>query len=253
MYRGWMKNPVFEKEPYTEREAWEWMIASAAWRPTKQKVGAKIILLQKGQLSFSVRFMAESWGWTKSRVHRFLGRLKSETMIGTDGGTVQDIITIVNYSIYQYEDQKSGTVSGTVSGTDMGQMRDKEERHIDLKKEENNGHLDFGLEPSPAPKPESEILFERFWPIYPRKEKRKEAYTSFIRALRRAPFERILHGVTAYAQAKRGTETRYIKTAPAWLNGDEWEDYAAQPLKSSQEETRDFLESYIPGYGRMPS
>src|SRR5262245_47884423 len=31
--RGWFDHPAFKDEPYTEREAWAWMISNAAYLP----------------------------------------------------------------------------------------------------------------------------------------------------------------------------------------------------------------------------
>jgi hypothetical protein len=100
--RGIFDHPLFEtKEPFSKREAWVWMLAEAAWKPRKRVVSGKVVELQRGQFAHSIRFMADAWGWPKSTVDRFLGRLKTETMIGTDVETGQLIVTICNYDEYQ--------------------------------------------------------------------------------------------------------------------------------------------------------
>lgn len=68
----------FAKEPFTEREAWIWMIAEAAWKPTSARVGRVTIQLERGQLAFSTRFLAEKWRWSEARVRRFLDRLQGD-------------------------------------------------------------------------------------------------------------------------------------------------------------------------------
>lgn len=83
MERGWQKHPVFPNEPFTAREAWEWLIAEAYWREGRMRAGKFVATLQRGQLCASVRYLADCWQWEKSKAERFLKRLKTETMIET--------------------------------------------------------------------------------------------------------------------------------------------------------------------------
>lgn len=125
--RGIFDHGFFAKEALTEREAWIWLIGEAAWKSRRVRVGDHMISLSRGQCAFSVRFLADKWGWSKSKVTRFLDRLKTETMIGTDAGQGVSVITICNYNDYQKVSLPSETETGTHTGTDAGQMRDKEE------------------------------------------------------------------------------------------------------------------------------
>jgi hypothetical protein len=125
--RGWFDHPQFADEPFTEREAWAWLIAEAAWRTRKRRVGSIVVELKRGQLAASIRFLAERWKWSKSRVERFLKRLKTGTMIGTDTGTGVLVITLCNYDKYQRVSLPGGTECGTEDGTTAGQQRDKRE------------------------------------------------------------------------------------------------------------------------------
>jgi hypothetical protein len=43
--RGVFDHPVFAREPFTEREAWLWLIAEAQWKPVRKRVGRVIIAL----------------------------------------------------------------------------------------------------------------------------------------------------------------------------------------------------------------
>jgi hypothetical protein len=102
MQRGWMDHPaLFYKEPFTHREAWCWLIEKALWKELPVKVNGPVLLLKRGQLSYSIRYMAKGWEWTNSKVERFLSRLKSEAMIETSAETGQLVITICNYNKFQ--------------------------------------------------------------------------------------------------------------------------------------------------------
>jgi hypothetical protein len=57
VHRGVFNHPFFAREPFTEREAWMWLIAAAAWKATQVRVGRNIIALKRSQLAFSTRFL----------------------------------------------------------------------------------------------------------------------------------------------------------------------------------------------------
>jgi hypothetical protein len=119
--RGALNHEFFEREQYSEFEAWVWLLTEAAWKKRFRRVGDYTANLERGQLIASVRFLAEKWGWKKTKVERFLNRLKTETMIGTASGTGITIITICNYDKYQLV----GDATGTDAGQNPGQIRDR--------------------------------------------------------------------------------------------------------------------------------
>jgi len=144
MARGWMDDEFFTNEPFSERDAWCWLIEHAAWKPTRARIRGATVELDRGEMTFSVRFLADRWQWSKSRVDRFLCRLASENMVktrskigtvtGRKAGQSQSIITICNYEKYQSpldcerdSDEKKS-----------GQQRDKEEEGKEIRKENNN-------------------------------------------------------------------------------------------------------------------
>lgn len=151
--RGWRENPIFKGE-FSRGEAWLWLIENACWKPSRTRVKGETITLERGELSFSVRFLADAWGWSKSRVDRFLADLRAENMIetrskiGTHGeqksghaaGQGQSIICICNYRKYQdlgdVDRDNLWDNSRTKNGTTAGQQRDKEEPRNQGTKEE---------------------------------------------------------------------------------------------------------------------
>jgi hypothetical protein len=123
--RGWFDHPAFAREPFTEREAWAWLISEAAWKPHKRRADGKVIEIGRGQLCHALRFMADAWGWSKSRVDRFLDRLEKQDMIERQSGTRTPVITLCNYDKFQRVSLPERDNTGTTSGTTAGQQRDK--------------------------------------------------------------------------------------------------------------------------------
>ena len=104
--RGVFGHPRFKDEPFTEREAWLWLVSEAAFRPYLRRVGSARVQLNRGQLAHSTRFMADKWKWATTTVRRYLARLASvidadEPMIKTTTDAGVTVITINNYDAYQ--------------------------------------------------------------------------------------------------------------------------------------------------------
>lgn len=99
--RNIFEHPKFATEPFTEREAWIWLIREAAWRKRTVRVGKKVCSLERGQLASTTRFMAAKWQWSEAKVRRFLKSLKSDAMIDAVSDALATQITICNYDEYQ--------------------------------------------------------------------------------------------------------------------------------------------------------
>jgi hypothetical protein len=137
MHRDALDHPLLQDG---ERfRAWFWLVAKACWKPTRFNAGGHVVTLERGQLCYSVRELAESWKWTKSTVDRFIQRLidadmlistraKTGTGSGTSSGTSRSIITICNYAKYQDAEALDGTDGGKQNGTAAGQQRDIKEQ-----------------------------------------------------------------------------------------------------------------------------
>jgi hypothetical protein len=119
--RGVLEHEIFPDIAYSEKEAWIWLIAEAAWKKRTRRVGEYTANLERGQLLASVRFLAEKWKWSKSKVERFLNKLKTETMIETHSETGITIITVCKYAKYQ----RVGLPDETDASEQSGQSRDR--------------------------------------------------------------------------------------------------------------------------------
>ena len=129
--RGIWDHPMFcSRKPFTHREAWLWILSEASWKDRLVRVDGRNIIVKRGQLAHSIRFMGDQWRWPKSNVLRFLDALKTETMIGTDIGTGITIITVLKYNDYQkvsLPDRDSNRdTERDISGTPAGHKWDKD-------------------------------------------------------------------------------------------------------------------------------
>lgn len=127
MQRGWQDHHLFAGDEYSRRDAWEWLVANAAWKDTSTGYLGKKILLKRGQLSHSVRFLAEKWGWSAPKVQRFLCSLKTDAMVDTQSDTGRLLITICNYDKFQTPEKEVDTATYSTTDTPAIQQRYKEE------------------------------------------------------------------------------------------------------------------------------
>ena len=150
--RGLLEHPLFKPEPFTEREAWIWLIEEAAWKPCRVRIGAEIVSLDRGQLAHSVRYMAKAWRWEQTKVWRFLKKLRTNGMIEnaqenfakntTASATATQHqtqrISICNYDKYQPGGNSEESKTATPNATVPQQDRNKEETIKQLNKEDDD-------------------------------------------------------------------------------------------------------------------
>lgn len=104
--RGLFGHGRFADEPFTEREAWIWLIGEAAFRQHYRRVAGARVALQRGQLAHSYRFMADRWKWSEASVRRFIKRLSvtdgdDDAMLDAHSDAGITVVTIRNYDSYQ--------------------------------------------------------------------------------------------------------------------------------------------------------
>lgn len=178
--RGLWGHPFFKPEPFTERESWVWLISAAAFKPIRVAYQGIIVLLERAEFCYSLRFMAEKWRWEKTRVERYLKRLENHDMIRDTSRDGAKVYSITNYNRFnsvtlQDRDTNRDTARDRTA-TPSRQDRDKEEK-LNNSTIETSPLSDLQSDPLPiasnnAPKPKAakaaySSLFEEFWKAYP--------------------------------------------------------------------------------------
>jgi hypothetical protein len=133
--RGIFDHQIFAPEPYTEREAWIWMIGAAAWKAQRVRVGRHTISLDRGQLAFSTRFLASKFKWSQGKIIRYLKRLETEAMATTSATREATHITICNYDKYAFGRNTNDTQTETQNDALTVHSRFKEEERKEREEE----------------------------------------------------------------------------------------------------------------------
>lgn len=113
-------HPFFKKEPYTEAQAWAWLIGQAEWRKSTVPLGRFTFELERGQAALSLRFVAAKWLWHKNKVDRYIQRATKQDMLRASIVNGMTVLTICNYERYQFGRDTQNDCPGTVNGTDIG-------------------------------------------------------------------------------------------------------------------------------------
>lgn len=108
--------------------AWFWLVANAAWKPTKHDARGHTITVERGQICAGREYLAKVWGWSPSAVERFLTRLQTEQMIERSTGQIKTIITICNYDKYQDFSDDTEHMSGQQTGQKPDRNRTAKEQ-----------------------------------------------------------------------------------------------------------------------------
>jgi hypothetical protein len=225
--RGVFDHPMFAPEPFTEREAWLWMVGAAAWKPGRVRVGRHPVDLLRGQLAFATRFMATRWRWSEARVRRFLKRLQSDAMVSIQTTRETTHITICNYDKYSFGRRTDVPEIDAPNVTTATHPRRKEEEGKELKKEEEKKTVFRAVVPT---RPSDETDFQEFKKAYPKRQGANPwapARKSFLSAIKRgATAETMIAALNAgvgYDPEKIGTV--YIPRATTWLSEERWKEF----------------------------
>ena len=69
---------------------------------------------------------------------------------------------------------------------------------------------------------ELRLAFERFWPLYPRRDDKHEALEVWMRDIRLEHVEDVIQAAILYAARQKGEERRFTKLAKRWLLKGRW-------------------------------
>ncbi len=188
--------------------------------------------LERGQMAFSLRFLATKWKWSPSRVTRFLKRLEIETMIATLATREATQITICNYGGYQFGGDTDETQNDTPTDTPTRHERDKEKESKKVITEE------LSLGGAAAVSRETDLsdwpadAFDQFWKKYPHKIGKRAAVKAFAPAKQTGvPWARVIFALERYI-AEKPPDRAWCNPA-TWLNGGRWDDEPAALTRST--------------------
>ena len=101
LHRKIMDNWLWEDKPFAHGQAWVDMLLMANHKSNRFPLGEEIITLQPGEFVTSELKLMGRWGWSKSKVRRFLQLLEKDGMIVKKTDRKKTTIIIVNFTEFQ--------------------------------------------------------------------------------------------------------------------------------------------------------
>lgn len=101
IYRSLMENDLWRDKPFARGQAWVDLILLAAHKDREFYFESAILPIHKGEIITSKRKLCERWGWSNTKVDRFLSELEKVGMLTVKSDTKKSTIKITKYEQYQ--------------------------------------------------------------------------------------------------------------------------------------------------------
>ena len=101
LHRSLMEHWLHDDKPFCRFGAWVDLLLMANHDARKIIVCGSPLTIEQGQLFTSTVSLGAKWGWSRSKVERFLTSLENDLMIERKRTPSGVLVTLVNYSIYQ--------------------------------------------------------------------------------------------------------------------------------------------------------
>lgn len=207
---GWIKihRKLFEHWVAEEPEmlaCWVHLIAAANHSDKKTMFNGSLIEVKRGQMVFGLNAFSERTRISIKKLRRYLDMFEAEGMLGRQKTNKFSLITIAKYDDYQIQGSQ-----GASKGQTEGKQRATSKECKELE----------------------ELFTTIFWPAYPRKVAKKDAWKSFQRI---APDRPLTEKIASFARNHyRDSEPQFIPHPATFLNGERWNDetHAENPRRT---------------------
>ena len=96
-----MENGMWEEKPFSRGQAWIDLLMLAAHKDKEFYFDNAILSVEKGEIITSKRKLGIRWGWSNSKVDKFLDELEKVKMLTKKSDTKKTTIKITHYGQYQ--------------------------------------------------------------------------------------------------------------------------------------------------------
>ena len=101
LHRSIRDNFLWKDKPFSRGQAWVDLLLLANHKDNFIFYDGKKVKIKRGQHITTERDLASSWGWSRSKVRRFLELLKGELMIERKSDHKATHLTVCNYNEFQ--------------------------------------------------------------------------------------------------------------------------------------------------------
>ena len=160
LHRQIENNWVWENKPFSYGQAWIDMLLLANHEKNRFPLGNEVITVEKGNFVTSELKLMARWGWSKTKVRRFLKLLENDGMIIKKTDRKKTTITIVNYSKFQDLKTDSRPIKDQTK-TDSRPIKDTNNNDNNVNNDNNdNNNIIYSSEPDKSAPNPSGILIQ---------------------------------------------------------------------------------------------
>ncbi|MDU7441061.1 MAG: DnaA N-terminal domain-containing protein [Clostridium sp.] len=138
IYRDIQEHWLWEDKPFSRGQAWIDLILLVNHEDNKTLIDGELIEVKRGSKITSLRKLADQWGWSTTKVKKFLELLQKEQMIKFESDNKKTLVSIENYSVYQSKDNTENTVKKQSDNTEVTQKNFKSNSEVIQKKTNKN-------------------------------------------------------------------------------------------------------------------
>jgi uncharacterized phage protein (TIGR02220 family) len=106
--QGWISihrqikdNWIWDDKPFSKGQAWIDILLRVNHKPKKILIGNQLIDITEGQTIWSIKDMANTWGWSRKKVDNFLNMLEKDEMLHNKRTTKYTVLTVAKWASYQ--------------------------------------------------------------------------------------------------------------------------------------------------------
>lgn len=171
IYRDIQEHWLWEDKPFSRGQAWIDLILLVNHEDNKALIDGELMEVKRGSKITSLRKLAEQWGWSTTKVKKFLEQLEKDKMISFESNNKKTLVTIENYDVYQSKESTEITVKKQLDNTEVTQKNFKSNSEVIQKKTNKNnknikndkeGEEKKEIQPLSFPTPTHEKIFNQF-------------------------------------------------------------------------------------------
>lgn len=119
VYRDITKHWLWEDKPFSRGQAFIDLLLMVNHQDKKILFNGDLIEVKRGSRITSLRQLGESWGWSRTKVKKFLEQLEKDGMITVKSDSKKTVVSIENYSVYQDSKNSDVTVKSHENDSEM--------------------------------------------------------------------------------------------------------------------------------------
>ncbi|MGG7077358.1 hypothetical protein [Clostridium sardiniense] len=138
VYRDIENNWLWEDTPFSRGQAFIDLLLMVNHQDKKILFNGDLVEVKRGSRITSLRQLGESWGWSRTKVKKFLEQLEKDGMITVKSDSKKTVVSIENYTFYQDSKSSEVTVKSRKNDSEVTVKDHRDDTEMTLKDTNKN-------------------------------------------------------------------------------------------------------------------